>query len=179
MTDILTNILGTAIGRFLTVAVIICILGTTIGWLLSTARVSFAAGEDGVFPKFFGKISPKYNTPVNSLVIGSVLVNILLIMNYQKGMVSAFTFITILATLSFLPVYLLTVAAEMMLMFKKGEKFTFKIFIKKSIIPMIAFIYTLWTIYGSGAETVMWGFLLMLAGIPFYIYNYHKNHKEK
>lgn len=179
LTDILTNILGTAIGRFLTVAVIICILGTTIGWLLSTARVSFAAGEDGVFPKFFGKISPKYNTPVNSLVIGSVLVNILLIMNYQKGMVSAFTFITILATLSFLPVYLLTVAAEMMLMFKKGEKFTFKIFIKKSIIPMIAFIYTLWTIYGSGAETVMWGFLLMLAGIPFYIYNYHKNHKEK
>ena len=179
LTDILTNILGTAIGRFLTVAVIICILGTTIGWLLSTARVSFAAGEDGVFPKFFGKISPKYNTPVNSLVIGSVLVNILLIMNYQKGMVSAFTFITILATLSFLPVYLLTVAAEMMLMFKKGEQFTFKIFIKKSIIPMIAFIYTLWTIYGSGAETVMWGFLLMLAGIPFYIYNYHKNHKEK
>ncbi|MGL5381637.1 MAG: amino acid permease, partial [Clostridium sp.] len=110
-----------------------------------------------------------------SLVAGSILVNILLVMNYQKGMVSAFTFITILATLSFLPVYLLTAAAEIMLMFKGEKEVTLGIFIKKSILPLLAFVYTIWTIYGSGAETVMWGFILMLIGIPFYIYNYHKN----
>ena len=156
-------------------SVVICILGTTIGWLLSTARVAYAAGEDGVFPKAFGKLSPKYGTPVNSLVIGSILVNILLIMNYQKSMVSAFTFITILATLTFLPVYLLTAAAEMMLLFKDERKLTLSVFIKKSLVPLLAFIYALWTIYGSGSEIVMWGFILMLIGIPFYIYNYHKN----
>lgn len=177
LTDIITMALGSNVGKILTIAVVICILGTTIGWILSTARVSFAAGEDGVFPKFFGKLHPKYGTPVNSLIIGSVLVNVLLVMNYQKGMVSAFTFITILATLSFLPVYLLTVAAEMMLMFRNEKNFTFKLFIKKSIIPLLAFGYTVWTIYGSGAETVMWGFILMLIGVPFYIYNYHKNIK--
>ena len=175
LTSILTNALGSSIGKALTVAVVICILGTTIGWLMSTARVAYAAGEDGVFPKFFGKIHPKYDTPANAIIIGSVLVNILLVMNYQKSMVSSFTFITILATLSYLPVYLLTVAAEIMLSFKKGEKITFTGFIKKSFVPLIAFVYTLWTIYGSGAETVMWGFILMLAGIPFYIYNHHKN----
>ena len=178
LTDILTRALGTNVGKMLTIAVVICILGTTIGWILSTARVSFAAGEDGVFPKFFGRLSPKYGTPVNSLIIGSVLVNLLLVMNYQKGMVSAFTFITILATLSFLPVYLLSVAAEMMIMFREEKNFSLKIFLKKSIMPMIAFVYTIWTIYGSGAETVMWGFILMLIGIPFYIYNYHKNREN-
>ena len=178
LTDILTRALGTNVGKMLTIAVVICILGTTIGWILSTARVSFAAGEDGVFPKFFGKLSPKYGTPVNSLIIGSVLVNLLLVMNYQKGMVSAFTFITILATLSFLPVYLLSVAAEMMIKFREEKNFSLKIFLKKSIMPMIAFVYTIWTIYGSGAETVMWGFILMLIGIPFYIYNYHKNREN-
>lgn len=175
LTDILTKALGSGIGKPLVVAVVICILGTTIGWLLSTARVSFAAGEDGVFPKIFGKLHPKYGTPVNSLVIGSVLVNILLIMNYQKSMVSAFTFITILATLTFLPVYLLTAAAEMMILFRNENNINLKIFIKKSFVPLLAFIYALWTIYGSGAETVMWGFILMLLGVPFYIYNYHKN----
>lgn len=175
LTEILTNSLGSTIGKPLALSVVICILGTTIGWLLSTARVAYAAGEDGVFPKAFGKLSPKYGTPVNSLVIGSILVNILLIMNYQKSMVSAFTFITILATLTFLPVYLLTAAAEMMLLFKDERKLTLRVFIKKSFVPLLAFIYALWTIYGSGAETVMWGFILMLIGIPFYIYNYHKN----
>ncbi len=175
LTDILTKILGHGIGKPLAIAVVVCILGTTIGWLLSTARVSFAAGEDGVFPKTFGKLHPKYGTPSNSLIIGSVLVNILLIMNYQKSMVSTFTFITILATLSFLPVYLLTAAAEMMLIFKDEKEVTVKLFIKKSIIPLLAFTYALWTIYGSGAEIVMWGFILMLLGVPFYIYNHHKN----
>ncbi|AOR23848.1 APC family permease [Clostridium taeniosporum] len=175
LTQILTNIFGSSIGKGLTIAVVICILGTTIGWLLSTARVSYAAGVDGVFPKFFGKLHPKYGTPVNSLIAGSVLVNILLIMNYQKSMVSAFTFITILATLSFLPVYLLAVSSEIMLMFREEQKFTFKIFIKKSILPLLAFIYSIWTIYGSGAETAMWGFILMLIGIPFYIYNYYNS----
>lgn len=175
LTDILTLALGSGVGKILTIAVAVCILGTTIGWILSTARVSYAAGIDGVFPKFFGKIHPKYQTPVNSLVIGSVLVNILLIMNFQKSMVSAFTFITLLATLSFLPVYLLGVGAEIMLMFKGEEEFNLKIFLKKSSLALLAFVYTLWTIYGSGAETVMWGFILMLIGIPFYIYNHHKN----
>lgn len=179
LTDIITKALGSNVGKILTIGVVICILGTTIGWILSTARVSYAAGEDGVFPKFFGRLHPKYGTPVNSLIIGSVLVNILLLMNYQKGMVSTFTFITILATLSYLPVYLLTVSAEIMLMFKNEKNFTLKLFIKKSIVPLIAFCYTIWTIYGSGAEIVMWGFILMLIGIPFYIYNYHKNIRVK
>ncbi len=173
--DILTLALGSSIAKPLSIAIVICILGTTMGWLLSTARVAYAAGEDGVFPKFFGKLHPKFNTPVNSLIIGSVLVNILLIMNYQKSMVSAFTFITILATLSFLPIYLLAACAEMFLMFKDSKEFNLKIFIKKSFVPLLAFAYTIWTIYGSGAEIVMWGFILMLIGIPFYIYNYHKN----
>ncbi|MBE6052509.1 MAG: amino acid permease [Clostridium sartagoforme] len=175
LTDILTRVLGDSIGTPLAISVVICILGTTIGWLLSTARVSFAAGEDGVFPKAFGKLHPKYKTPSNSLVIAAVLVNILLIMNYQKSMVSTFTFITILATLTFLPVYLLTASAEIMLLLRKENNITVILFLKKSIIPLLAFIYTLWTIYGSGAEIVMWGFILMLVGIPFYIYNYHKN----
>ena len=175
LTDILTNALGTQVGKILTIAVVICILGTIIGWLLSTARVAYAAGVDGVFPKFFGKINEKTGTPIISLIFGSVLVNVLLVMNFQKGMVDAFTFITILATLSYLPVYLLSISAEMMLAFKEEKKFNFKIFIKKSILPLLAFVYVLWTIYGSGAETVMWGFILMLIGIPVYIYNYHKN----
>lgn len=175
LTDILAIALGNRLGSFFTIAVVICIIGTIIGWLFSTARVAYSAGVDGIFPRAFGQINKKTGTPVNSLVIGSVLVNILLIMNYQKGMVDAFNFITMLATLSYLPVYILSVSAEMMLEFKEAKEFNIKLFIKKSILPLLAFVYILWTIYGSGAETVMWGFILMLIGIPVYIYNHNNN----
>lgn len=175
LTDILTIALGKSVGIIISAIVVISILGTTIGWILATARVSYAAGKDGVFPKIFGKVSSKYDTPIYSLVISSILVNILLLTNYQKSMVSAFTFITILATLSYLPVYLLSVCAEIMIMLRNENEISLRSFISKSIIPLMAFIYTIWTIYGSGAEIVMWGFILMLLGVPFYIYNYHKN----
>lgn len=172
--EILFNALGSSIGKILAISVVICILGTTIGWLLSTARIAYAAGKDKVFPEIFGELHPKYNTPAKSIIIGSVLVNILLVMNFQKSMVSTFTFITILATLTFLPVYVLSVCAEIMIMFREEKNLTVYKFIKKGFIPLLGFIYALWAIYGSGAETVMWGFILMLLGIPFYIYNYHK-----
>ena len=33
----------------------------------------------------------------------------------------------------------------------------------------IAFAYSLWAVAGAGAETVYWGFLLLMAGLPVYV----------
>lgn len=168
--DILSSIFGKGIATLVTVGAVISILGTTVGWLLSTARVAYAAGEGGIFPKVFAKVHPKFRTPYASLIIGSVLVNLLLFMNYNKSFTSAFNFIILLATLSFLPVYAMTAASEVMLLTKKNKKFNSLALLKSSIVPLLGFIYACWTIYGSGAETVMYGFLMMLMGVPFYIW---------
>lgn len=175
--EILSQYFGNGIIKLITVGVVISILGTTIGWLLSTARIAYAAGKDGMFPSFFAKISKK-GTPKVSLIVSAVLVNILLAMNYQKSLTAAFNFVILLATLSYLPVYAFTAAADMMLIVKREKNFNFLSFVKGAFIPLVGFIYACWTIYGSGAETVMYGFLLMLAGIPFYVYMTFKN-KEK
>ena len=176
--DILSKYFGSNVVTFVTIGAVVSILGTTIGWILSTARVAYAAGNDKIFPSVFSKVHPKYKTPYASLIIGSVLVNILLFMNYNKSFTSAFSFVALLATLSFLPVYAMTAASEIMLISKRGEKFNLFTFIKNSIVPLLGFIYAVWAIYGSGAEIVMYGFLLILAGIPFYIYMSLKN-KDK
>lgn len=173
--DILSQFFGSGAGKFITIAAVVSILGTTVGWLLSTARVAYAAGVDGMFPEAFAKVHPKYKTPHVALIIGSILVNILLFMNYNKSLTSAFSFIILLATLSFLPIYAMTAAAEIVLIVKKEKNFNFFNFVKNSFIPLLGFIYAVWTIYGSGAETVMYGFLMMLAGVPFYIYMTLKN----
>jgi APA family basic amino acid/polyamine antiporter len=174
ISDILSSFLGSGIGKLITMGAVISILGTTVGWLLSTARIAFAAGEDGVFPKAFAKVHPKYQTPYMALIIGSVLANILLLMNYTKSFNAAFNFVTQLATLSYLPVYAMTAASEILLMKKMDKKINVLQFIKMSFVPLLGFLYACWTIYGSGAQTVMYGFLLMLAGVPFYLYMNHK-----
>ncbi|ERI95587.1 amino acid permease [Clostridiales bacterium oral taxon 876 str. F0540] len=168
--DILGQYLGSGVTNIILIFSVLGIIGTAIGWIMSTARMSYAAGVDKVFPEVFSKIHTKYNTPHVSLIISSVLVNILLLMNYSKSLLSAFNFIILLATLAYLPVYASTAAAEIMLLVKcEGKLNVFK-FIKASIVPLIGFAYSVWAIYGSGAETVMYGFLLILFGVPFYLY---------
>ena len=176
--DILSRIFGKGMASFVVFGAVLSILGTTVGWLLATARVSYAAGKDKIFPEIFAVVHKKYKTPHYSLIISSVLVNILLILNYTKGFAKAFNFIILLASLAFLPVYAITCAADMVLLSKVNGKITVFTFIKKTAVPLIGFIYACWAMYGSGAETVMYGFLLLLSGIPFYIYMLFKNSKK-
>lgn len=162
-------------GSFISLGVVISAAGAMSGWVLTTARLSFAAGEDGLFPKFFAKVHPKYNTPSTSLIITSVCTNLLLILNYVSDLTSAFDFMINLATLAFIPAYALTACAEILLTFKKQHKLTLLTFIKHGFLSLIAFIYAIYIIYGSGAESAMWVFLLMFIGIPFYVYKKLQN----
>lgn len=176
--DILAQYLGYGITKFLLLACVISVLGTVMGWLLTTARMSYAAGLDKVFPEFFSKLHPKYRTPYVSLIINASLTNILLLMNYTESMLSAFNFMILLATLAYLPVYASTSAAEIILLVKREKNFTLWNFLRNSIVPLIGFAYAVWAIYGSGAETVMYGFLLMLFGVPLYLYMKLKDEKS-
>jgi amino acid transporter len=170
--DILTQYYGSGVVQFLTLGIVVSILGTTIGWLLSTARVAFAAGEDGVFPSLFKKVHPKFKTPHTALIVGSLLVNVLLLMNYagNKTLASAFDFTILLATLSFLPVYATTAAAEIKYILKEGKKLTILSGIKVLFVPIAALVYSGWAIYGSGFEAIIYGVLLAILGVPVYAY---------
>ena len=35
---------------------------------------------------------------------------------------------------------------------------------------ILAFAYSLWAMAGAGAETIYWGFLLLIAGLPVYVF---------
>ena len=171
LADIINSLTGgTWGGTFIALGAVISTLGATSGWVLVTARSAFAAAEDNLFPKFFAKVHPKYATPVTALIISGVAANILLIMNYVSTLTQAFNFMILLATLAFLPAYSFSAAAEIVLFRKKVKNFNVWVFIKSSLLALLAFAYSIYAIYGTGAETVMYGFILMLVGIPFYVY---------
>jgi amino acid transporter len=91
-------------------------------------------------------------------------------MNYVGTLTAAFNFMLLLATLAFLPAYSFTAAAEILLLRKQSPDFNIWNFIKNSFLALLAFAYSVYAIYGTGATVVMYGFLLMLAGIPFFVY---------
>jgi len=38
------------------------------------------------------------------------------------------------------------------------------------VVAGFAVLYSIWAISGAGAETVYWGFLLLMAGLPVYVW---------
>lgn len=165
-------------GPFIAAGAIISTLGATCGWFLTTARCAVGAAEDGLFPKIFKKVSPKYNTPVAALIINGICMNLLLLTNYIGTLQSVFDFMILLATLSFLPAYSFTAAAEIVLLCKKSKDFNLINFLKNSFCSLLAFAYSIYAIYGTGEEVVMYGFILMLVGIPVYVYMMMQKNKE-
>jgi APA family basic amino acid/polyamine antiporter len=39
-----------------------------------------------------------------------------------------------------------------------------------ALIAALAFVYSFWAIAGAGTETVYYGFLLLIAGLPVYVF---------
>ena len=149
-------------------AVISC-FGALNGWLLLQGQIPFAAARDGLFPAAFGRISAS-GTPSYGLVFSSVLASLLLAMNYTRSLVEQFTFIILLATLNTLVPYVFCSMTELTMVLRaQGTGRTLPV-LGGSALSLLAFGYALWAIYGAGPEIVFWGFLLLMTGVPVYVW---------
>jgi basic amino acid/polyamine antiporter, APA family len=168
MSDIINRITGgTWGGWFMALGVIVAAGGATSGWILTTARCSFAAGEEKLFPSFFARVHKRFSTPSVSLIVSGVLANVLLSLNYVLSLTDAFNFMILLATLAFLPAYSFSAAAQILL--TNTEEKSWRRLLKASIVPALAFCYCVYTTYAAGAEVAMYTFILMLLGIPVFV----------
>ncbi len=149
------------------VGAIISTLGALNGWILVQGHIPAAIARDNLFPKFFA-YENRNGTPAFSLVLSSVLISILMMMNYTRGLVKAFEFGLLLASMTALIAYLFTSASYVAIAVRKAGWKAFPVW--KLVIATIAFIFSIWAIAGSGQEIVYWGFLLLMAGIPVFVW---------
>lgn len=158
------------------VGAIVSTLGALNGWILIQGQIPAAIAKDKLFPPIFGKENKK-GVPALSIILSSTLISILMIMNYSKGLVKAFEFTLLLASMTALIAYLFTSAAYVVVSIRE-QGFTKATFLRLGI-ATIAFIFSLWAIAGSGTEIVYWGFILLMLGMPIYVWMLvKKNNRE-
>lgn len=148
-------------------AAVISCMGALNGWILLQGQIPLAAAKDQLFPKKFGQIS-KQRAPVFGIVLSSVLVTLLLVLNFNKNLVDQFTFIISLATLAAIIAYLYTTIAEFVIYVKHPEKADKGKIVRSLTIAGLAFLYTFWATISAGQEIVFYGALLMFTSIPIY-----------
>lgn len=158
-------------GALISLGASISAIGCVGAWILSAARVTYALGESKLMPATFAKLSEKRGTPVNGLLINGVLMTVVMLLGYLTNGGDLYSFLSMMAVMTFLVFYLFGAASEIMISGREIKKpFNVIQFMKKSAVGLIALVYSIYTIIGSGMQYVFYGFLLILLGIPVFIY---------
>lgn len=148
-------------GHLIALAAITSCFGALNGWILMSGQFPQAAARDKLFPALFARESDR-NTPTLGLIFSSLVGTVLILMNYDHGLVKTFNVIILIATFFTLVPYMLCSLAELLL--GRGDRGR----VRNVVLASLAFVFSLWAAAGAGRDTLYWGTLLMLGGLPLY-----------
>src|SRR5690349_23513567 len=166
MADVANVVWGGYGGTVIAILGALSAVGCINGWVLLQGAVPQAMARDGLFPKAAEKENAR-GSPAFALIVGSVLASAMVIANHTQTLIGLFTFLALLATLANLVPYLFCAMAALRLMKHDGPVPLTR---GRAVVLLGAALYAMWSIYGAGQEVVFWGFLLLLSGLPVYVW---------
>lgn len=156
---------GSPAAKLVALGAALSCFGALNGWILVSGQLPMAIASDGLFPRVFSTLSARA-VPARGILIGSGLSSALIVMNYSRGLVELFTFIILLATLATLIPYVFCSLATFLVPDLSGSRLR----AGGTLAGILAFVYSLGAIAGAGMDVVYWGFLLLFAGLPVYVW---------
>jgi basic amino acid/polyamine antiporter, APA family len=152
------------------IAVMISSIGALNGWTLLMGQVPMAAAADRVFPAVFGRLSAR-GVPAIGLTISAGLATALVLVQASGGakFAAVYNMIVSLSTLAAVIPYVFCALAPGLMAPRGGAS--------PRITPaeVIAFLFSMFTVYGCGPEPVLYGLVLLLLGIPVYVWQRREN----
>jgi basic amino acid/polyamine antiporter, APA family len=137
-------------------------LGALNGWVLAAGQLPVAVAGDGLLPPALGRLNRR-GTPGPALIVAGVLASALVVMNYSRGLVGMYTFVVLLSTMTSVVAYVFCALAVWLM---PGHPAPAGV---AAVISGVAFVYALAAVAGAGTETVYYGFLMLLAGLPLLV----------
>jgi APA family basic amino acid/polyamine antiporter len=150
-------------GQLIAIGAAISCFGALNGWTLVCGQLPMAAAADGLFPAVFGRVSAR-GTPAAGILVSGLVATALVALNYSRSLVDLFTFIILLSTLSTLIPYAFAALAVWLTPGMPRPRAGL------ALVSGLAFLYAMFAIYGAGQDTVFYGFLLLMAGLPVYVW---------
>ena len=158
MADAASALWGPAAGIGIAVVAAVSCFGALNGWVLVSGQIPLAAACDGVLPRHFAQLDAR-GTPVFGVLASATLASLLVLANYSDSLVTLFTFSILLSTAATLLPYVVCSAAWLWRGGSNGR-----------IVAGFALLYSLYALFGAGGEALLWGAVLVLAGLPIYLW---------
>jgi arginine:ornithine antiporter / lysine permease len=167
MAGVLEKVVGPWGAGFISVAVIVSILGAFLSWTLLAAEVPFIASRDGTMPMLLASENAKHS-PAISLLITNGLVQLFLIVTFY-AQASYYALFTIASAAIVVP-YALSGAYALKLALS-GEAYEVGESRGRDIlIGLVATVYGLWLVYAAGPKYLFLCAMLYAIGIAVYLW---------
>jgi APA family basic amino acid/polyamine antiporter len=144
--------------------VAISALGALNGWVLLQGEIPLAMARDGVFPRWFAKVSAA-GTPVRAQLVSSGIVTLLLLASQSPSLVWLIVRMALISTTATLVAYLACALAALRL--QRDGRLERSRFLAAA--ALLGFTYSAWAVYGVGWVPAAWGLALMASGLPVYL----------
>ena len=152
----------------------IAAFGALNGLILVQGQMPYAMAKDKLFPAFFAQQNRK-GVPANGVIVSSIIITLLMFMNNSKNLAGQFKLLIILSTFFTLLPYLFTTVSYLIVRAKQATTYTKTKTMTAIVLSVVAFSFSMWMLIGSGQEIVYWGFIMLMLGVPFYVYMVYKN----
>lgn len=160
--DAISPVLGPAAGALIAAFAVISALGCLNGWILCGGEVPLALARAGVFPRWFGATTA-IGTPVRAQIVSGLMGTVLIASNYSRSMASLFSFMILVTTVVALVTYFACAASALLLMARGRVRAP--LLAPAAVLGMV---FSLWVVWGAGAEAALWGLALLVTGFPIY-----------
>ena len=166
MAAVLESVVGPWGAVFVSVGLLVSVLGAYLAWALICAEVMFAAGKSKDMPKAFARVN-KNNVPSVALWTTTIIIQIIVITTYWSR--DAFALMLNLTSATTLIPYLF-VAAYGLMIAQRGETYELRPEERQRdlILSVLAVAYTLFMIYAGGLRYILLAAILFAPGTVLY-----------
>lgn len=144
---------------FVAAGAMIATAGTLNGLIFTSGQMPMAVAIDKLAPSWLAKTN-RGGSPYLALLLSAGLGSLLLIANYSRGLIDAFTFLLMMSTSLSLIYYFVIAVAELRYSWRSARRW--------AAMAIFACAYSLFAAFGSGWEILMWNFLTMFIALPLY-----------
>lgn len=176
MATVLEAVVGPWGAIFVSIGLIVSVLGAYLAWSLICAEVLFTAAKTKDMPALFAKENAN-KVPANALWLSNIIVQLIVITTYWSR--DAFSLMLNLTSAMALIPYLFVAAYGFMLS-KRGETYQLRPGERKRDLVMagIACIYTIFMIYAGGLKFLLLSAVLYAPGTILYIWARREQGKQ-
>jgi APA family basic amino acid/polyamine antiporter len=151
------------------VAVISC-LGAMNGLILLSGQIPMAAEFDGLAPKAFGRLNIRHAPSFGLIVSGAFAAGVLLLQYTGGSLGDAVAQLVLVSAVATMVSYAFSAAARLKWLLLDGGGVPVSHLARQLTVAVLALAFCVFAFYGGGVQEVYWLFMLMVIGVPLYVY---------